>query len=228
MSDLKKLEKKLGYGFKDISLLKTALTHPSFTNEKGQEHNRSNQRLEFLGDAVLSIVISEYIYLKHKSFPEGKLSKLRAAVVCEATLADAARSLCLGDYLLLGRGEKMSGGAQRASILSDALEAVIAAVYFDGGFEQAKKFVLGMLASKTDSLADNGGYLHGSKTELQELVQTSGGTVEYRLLSQSGPDHAKIFETAVYVNGKDTAHGTGSSKKLSEQDAAGKAIKILK
>ncbi len=227
MSDIRELEKKLGYTFKDINLLKTALTHPSCLNEKKEECFRSNQRLEFLGDSVLSIAVSEYIFLKHRGFPEGKLSKLRAMVVCEDSLADAARALNLGSYLIMGHGEALSGGAERPSAIADAFEAVIAAIYLDGGFESAKGFVLDKLSAKTDEFA-TGRYIHSGKTMLQELVQTNGGTVTYKLIRESGPDHAKHFESAVYINGKETARGFGSSKKRSEQDAALKAIKTFK
>lgn len=228
MADINELQKNLNYNFKDISVLKTALTHPSYLNEKKQNLIRSNQRLEFFGDSVLSMAISEYIFTNLKSFPEGKLTELRAKVVCEGSLAEMAQKLDIGSHLVLGKGEIKSGGNKRPSTLSDAMEAVIAAVYIDGGFEAAKKLVLQNLSDKIDKLAENGGYMDNCKTELQELVQGRGGSVSYKVINESGPEHAKNFEIAVFINGEKTASGCGSSKKRAEQAAAGNALKILK
>ena len=228
MADINEFQKKLNYKFKDISVLKTALTHPSYLNEKKQDLIRSNQRLEFFGDSVLSMAVSEYIFTNLKSFPEGKLTELRSKVVCEGALAQMAEKLDVGSYLVLGKGEIKSGGNKRPSTLSDAMEAIIAAICIDGGFDEAKKFVLDNLSEKINSLALNGGYMENYKTELQELVQGKGMTVSYDVVNETGPEHAKEFEVAVFIDGKKTATGCGSSKKRAEQDAAGNALKILK
>lgn len=228
MADINEFQKKLNYKFKDISVLKTALTHPSYLNEKKQDLIRSNQRLEFFGDSVLSMAVSEYIFTNLKSFPEGKLTELRSKVVCEGALAQMAENLDVGSYLVLGKGEIKSGGNKRPSTLSDAMEAIIAAICIDGGFDEAKKFVLDNLSEKINSLASNGGYMENYKTELQELVQGKGMTVSYDVVNETGPEHAKEFEVAVFIDGKKTATGCGSSKKRAEQDAAGNALKILK
>jgi len=227
MSNIGELQKKLNYTFKDISVLNVALTHPSYLNEKKQSRLRSNQRLEFFGDSVLSMAVSEYIFTNLKDFPEGKLTELRAKVVCEESLAIMAEKMDLGSYLILGKGEIKSGGDKRPSTLSDAMEAVIAAVYIDGGFDAAKKLVLDNLSDKIDELASNGGYMDNFKTTLQELVQSKGKTVSYKVTDESGPEHAKIFKVAVFVNEEQIAFGSGSSKKRAEQDAAGNALKIL-
>lgn len=228
MADINEFQKKLNYKFKDISVLKTALTHPSYLNEKKQDLIRSNQRLEFFGDSVLSMAVSEYIFTNLKSFPEGKLTELRSKVVCEGALAQMAEKLDVGSYLVLGKGEIKSGGNKRPSTLSDAMEAIIAAICIDGGFDEAKKLVLDNLSEKINSLASNGGYMENYKTELQELVQGKGMTVSYDVVNETGPEHAKEFEVAVFIDGKKTATGCGSSKKRAEQDAAGNALKILK
>jgi len=228
MADINEFQKKLNYKFKDISVLKTALTHPSYLNEKKQDLIRSNQRLEFFGDSVLSMAVSEYIFTNLKSFPEGKLTELRSKVVCEGALAQMAEALDVGTYLVLGKGEIKSGGNKRPSTLSDAMEAIIAAICIDGGFDEAKKFVLDNLSEKINSLASNGGYMENYKTELQELVQGKGMTVSYDVVNETGPEHAKEFEVAVFIDGKKTATGCGSSKKRAEQAAACSALKMLK
>ena len=228
MADINELQKNLKYSFKDISVLKTALTHPSYLNEKKQDRIRSNQRLEFFGDSVLSMAVSEYIFTNLKSFPEGKLTELRAKVVCEDALAEMAEKLDVGSHLVLGKGEIKSGGNKRPSTLSDAMEAIIAAICIDGGFDEAKRFVLDNLSEKIGRLASNGGYMDNCKTELQELVQGRGMSVSYEVIKETGPEHAKEFEVAVFVDGKKTALGCGSSKKRAEQNAAGNALKILK
>jgi len=228
MANITELQEKLNYKFKDVSVLNIALTHPSYLNEKKQSRLRSNQRLEFFGDSVLSMAVSEYIFTNLKSFPEGKLTELRSKVVCEESLALMAESFDLGSYLILGNGEIKSGGNKRPSTLSDAMEAVIAAVYIDGGFDAAKKFVLDNLSSKIDALSENGGYMDNYKTKLQELVQSEGKRVSYKVISESGPEHAKTFEVAAFVDDIEVAVGSGSSKKRAEQEAAKKALKILK
>lgn len=228
MAELKELENNLGYVFKDKSLLKTALTHPSYLNERRENRIYSNQRLEFFGDSVLSLAVSEYIFSNLKSFPEGKLTELRAKVVCEESLAQMAEKLGIGSCLLLGRGEIKSGGRSRASTLCDAMESVIAAVYIDGGYKEAKKLILDNLADKIKLLSSDGALMANFKTGLQELVQAKNGTVTYKVVAESGPEHAKRFEVAAFVNGRETARGCGSSKKRAEQEAAKKAVELIK
>lgn len=228
MADIKELQKNLKYEFKDIAVLKTALTHPSYLNEKKLNRIRSNQRLEFFGDSVLSIIVSEYIFTNLRSLPEGKLTELRAKVVCESALAEMAKSLDVGSYLFLGRGEIKVGGDKRSSTLSDAMEAIIAAIYIDGGFAAAKKFVLDNLSDKINQFVSSGGYMDNFKTELQELVQSQGKSATYELLGETGPEHAKRFEAAVFIDGEKIADGVGSSKKRAEQNAAENALKLIK
>lgn len=228
MADLKKLEESIGYTFKDKSLLKKALTHPSYVNERKMDRIYSNQRLEFFGDAVLSVAVSEYIFLNLKSYPEGKLTELRAKVVCEKSLAVMARKLGIGKYLILGNGEIKTHGDDRDSTLSDAMEAVIAAIYLDGGFETAKGFVIDNMSEMIEQLTENESDMHNCKSELQELLQKDCRTVTYKTLSEKGPEHSKVFEVAVMVNGKVIATGVGASKKKAEQNAAEKALRVLK
>ncbi|MBO5007814.1 MAG: ribonuclease III [Clostridia bacterium] len=228
MSDIKNLEKNLGYTFKDISLLRNALVHPSYLNEKHVERIYSNQRLEFFGDSVLSLAVSEYIFKNLKSFPEGKLTELRAKVVCEESLAKMAASLDVGSYLVLGRGEIKSGGAKRPSTLSDAMEAIIAAVYLDGGFEEARKLVLTNLMEDINEFSRTGGFMVNYKSDLQELVQAKGMVLTYKVVGEDGPEHAKCFEVAAYIDGKEFSRGEGSSKKRAEQEAAKIAYQKLK
>jgi len=216
------------YMFRDASLLRLALTHTSYANEKRQTHLQSNQRLEFLGDSVLSVVVSDYIYKKFPNMPEGELTKVRASVVCEATLAKCAAELQLGERLYLGHGEEMTGGRTRVSVLADAFEAVLAAIYLDAGMEQARKFVLHHLEPFiTPHLVDelNTDY----KTVLQELVQqTPDHTIRYAIRDESGPDHDKVYQIAVLIDGKEYGCGTGKSKKRAEQSAARQAIDVWK
>lgn len=228
MADLKKLEESIGYTFKDKSLLKKALTHPSYVNERNMDRIYSNQRLEFFGDAVLSVAVSEYIFLNLKSYPEGKLTELRAKVVCEKSLAVMARKLGIGKYLILGNGEIKTHGDDRDSTLSDAMEAVIAAIYLDGGFETAKRFVIDNMSELIEQLTENESGMHNCKSELQELLQKDYRTVTYKTLSEKGPEHSKVFEVAVMVNEKVIATGVGASKKKAEQNAAEKALRVLK
>ena len=227
MSDIKILEQNLNYTFRDISLLRNALVHPSYLNERNMERIYSNQRLEFFGDSVLSLAVSEYIFTNLKNFPEGRLTELRAKVVCEESLAKMAQRLDVGSYLALGKGEIKSGGHKRPSTLSDAMEAIIAAVYLDGGFENAKKLVLSNLAEDIDRFSDSGDYMTNYKSDLQELVQSKGMSLEYTVIREWGPEHAKNFEVCAIVDGKELAVGVGSSKKKAEQEAAGGAYKKL-
>ncbi len=212
-------EEKIGYKFKNPALLEQALLHSSFANER--PGLKSNERYEFLGDSILGMIAAEYFFSSNKTCPEGELTRLKSTAVCEKTLVKYAQSIDLGSYLQLGKGEINTNGARRASILADAFEAVIAAIYLDSGFMSAKKFVLPFLKSdlgKTEQIYDY-------KTILQEVIQQNpGGSFEYILLSSSGPDHDKIFEFAVKLNGKIISTGSGSSKKRAEQEAAKQAL----
>jgi len=222
MSDnLLKLQKNLGYRFKDISLLKTALTHSSYANEKN-DGTLCNERLEFLGDSILGFVSARYFY-ENFDYPEGELTKHRAAKVCEGALCSFAKELEIGPALLLGKGETRMGGAERPSILADAFEAVLAAVYLDGGFDEAAKIVLRFIPRK-DGFEQNRDY----KTVLQEVVQRNREEhVEYVLTDSSGPDHAKVFTVEVHLNSNVIGKGTGRSKKLAEQQAAKEALELM-
>ena len=194
--DLKLLEKQIGYEFSDFSLLQRAVSHSSYVNEKHLPKYECNERLEFLGDAVLEIVSSEFLFYEHEKMPEGDLTKIRASMVCEPSLAFCARQIGLGDYLLLGRGEEATGGRKRESITSDALEALIGAIYIDGGFANAKEFIQQFVLNDME----NKKLFYDSKTILQELVQANfTEAVSYQLLAEEGPDHNKSFLTAVYI-----------------------------
>lgn len=219
------LENKIGYHFSDVTLLLNALTHSSYANEMKLSKDKNNERLEFLGDAVLELVTSEYVYEEYDKLSEGDLTKLRASIVCEQTLSSCAKDLRLGEYLLLGKGEDLSGGRERDSILSDALEAVIGAIYLDGGFTNAKEFI------RSNILADvkNKNLFFDSKTILQEIIQNDDHKqkLRYRVISEEGPDHNKTFTVAVCIGDKEIGCGTGRTKKAAEQEAAYQAIQKL-
>lgn len=211
------LQSVIGYQFQEEGLLTQALTHSSYANEKHMRKGADNERLEFLGDAVLEIVSSEFLYKKYPKLPEGELTKLRASLVCEPTLAFCTEALQLGDYLLLGRGEDMTGGRMRKSILSDALEAVIGAIYLDGGFANAKEFIDRFILTDTEHKQ----LFYDSKTILQEEVQGSDkGSLHYELVREEGPDHNKHFVVAAYVGEERLGMGEGTTKKAAEQQAA--------
>ena len=223
---MKKLEDLLGYKFKNVSLLKNALTHSSYANEV-RGNVSSNERLEFLGDSVLSIIVSDYIYKNFSSMPEGELTRLRSSLVCEKALCSFSRELNLGSYLLLGKGEDKGGGRERDSMLADAFEAVLAAIYLDGGMEPARRHVMNFVLrelkihSAEDSHKDY-------KTELQEIIQKNPEeSVTYRLTDEKGPDHDKEFTVTVYLNSNPIGTGTGKSKKQAEQMAAMQALKLM-
>ena len=221
------LEEKLGYAFKNKALLENALQHSSYANEHRGGGMRSNERLEFLGDAVLGVVTADYLFRKHPDLPEGDLTRLRAALVCEDSLYEVAQSLELGRHLKLGRGEEQGGGRRRPSILADATESVFAAVYLDGGMEAASELIHRVLLDKgrEEAVEER---RRDFKTEQQELVQRKrGSTLGYRLVGSTGPDHAKVFEAAVLLNGEVFSTGTGHSKKEAEQAAAGAALEKL-
>ena len=222
---LKELEKKTGYTFQDFSLLKQAMMHSSYTNEKHLPKYRCNERLEFLGDAVLELVSSEYLFKESPHIPDGELTKTRASMVCEPSLALCARDIGLGDYLLLGKGEEATGGRERDSVTSDAMEALIGAVYLDGGFTSAKEFIHRFILTDLE----NKKLFYDSKTILQEIVQAGKkGDITYRLVREEGPDHNKSFEVQVMIGGTPYGEGKGRTKKSAEQQAAYQAILKLR
>ncbi|WAW14143.1 ribonuclease III [Peptostreptococcus equinus] len=217
-------ENQIGYTFKDKEYIQIALTHSSFANE--HKEYKYNERLEFLGDSVLGLVISDYLFNERKDLPEGKLTKLRANVVCEESLSVVARKLDLGKFLFLGKGEKSSGGRDRDSILADATEAVIAAIYLDGGFENAKKFILHNLRDVIIKTVD-GNIFRDYKTILQEIIQSKNGKLCYKLIEEKGPDHNKEFEMQVKCGNKVLGTGKGKNKKDAEKDAARNALEQM-
>ncbi len=218
-------EQKIGYAYKNPALLETALTHSSYANEK---HTESNERLEFLGDSVLSIIVSDYIFKNLAGKREGALTKIRASLVCEQSLAEISKKISLGEIMLLGRGEEMTGGRQRASIIADAFEAVLASIYLDGGFEAARKWLLNLMGDAIED-AINGNMYDDYKTMLQELIQKRRNSkIEYKIIAETGLDHNKRFEVAAVVDGRISGHGKGHSKKEAEQRAAHDALMFLK
>ncbi|MBP5383480.1 MAG: ribonuclease III [Lachnospiraceae bacterium] len=224
LNGYQELEKKIGYVFHDQTLLKTALTHSSFSNELKLNKTDNYERLEFLGDAVLELSVSEYLYENNPAMHEGNMTKLRASLVCEPTLAFCAReAFSLGDYLLLGKGEEMTGGRGRDSIVSDVFEAIIGAIYLDGGFAPARKFVERFVL--TDMERKIG--FTDSKTRLQEVVQETGETLGYELLEETGPAHDREYLVAAIIGGEEKARGRGRTKKAAEQAAAYEILKSL-
>lgn len=223
----KNIEKRIGYTFSDPQLLETALTHSSFANEHKNQNVECNERLEFLGDSVLSLLVSEHLYKRLKKLPEGELTKIRAAVVCEHSLYKCALSVSLGDALRLGRGEENTNGRLRPSILADAFEALIAAVYIDGGFKAVINTILPLLLPSIDE-ARNGRINRDYKTILQEIVQKNKEEIlEYVLVAERGPDHKKSFIVDVFLNNNPIGRGEGKSKKEAEQLAAKKALMLM-
>lgn len=222
---IKDLEAAIGYKFKNIALLQNALAHSSYANERWHNSLMSNERLEFLGDSILGMCVAEYLYRTFPDRPEGELTRMRADMVCEKTLAAVAGRIGLGGHLLLGKGEEQGGGRTRNSILADAVESVIAASFLDGGMDAAKAFIQKFILVEVPVKK-----LHNMdyKTSLQELVQQKKNQVlTYTLVGESGPDHDKHFEVEVCLNGKVVGLGSGSSKKRAEQDAARVAIEAL-
>lgn len=222
---LKDLEERVGYSFRNTGLLKQALTHSSFTNEQKINKAGDYERLEFLGDAVLELVSSEFLFRLHPELSEGELTKLRASMVCEPSLAFCARDLELGKFILLGKGEENTGGRERESITSDAMEALIGAIYLDGGMEPAKEFIDRFVLSDLEDKQ----LFYDSKSNLQELIQ---GKLKkefgYELLEESGPEHDKTFRVSVQMEGECLGEGTGRTKKAAEQQAAYKALLVLR
>lgn len=220
--NIKQFEEIIGYSFNNENLIKTALTHSSYANERGL--GECNERLEFLGDSVLGVVTADYFYHNLNHLPEGEMTKKRAACACEKSLYKFAKEISLGEFIFLGKGEENMGGRDRTSILADAFEAVIAAIYLDGGIENARKFVLRFVtkaANENISLKDH-------KTELQEIIQKNPDEhLSYVLVGESGPDHDKRFEVEVMLNSNVIGCGTGRSKKLAEQEAARQALELM-
>jgi len=222
---LKLLEEAIKYHFKNQQYLVRALTHSSYSNENKKEKPKNNERLEFLGDSVLGLVISEYLFSHYHQLEEGQLTKIRAKIVCEASLGEASKVLKLGEYMLFGRGEELTGGRERMSILADAFEALIAAIYLDGGMECVKTVVLGQLGSVIEA-AVQGKLFVDYKTRLQEIIQVQkGNRIKYEIIKEERPDHAKVFHTEVRLNDEIIGVGSGSSKKESEQAAAKEGLK---
>lgn len=218
-------EDQIGYHYRQKSWMKEALTHPSFANE-GKKHLKNNQRLEFLGDSVLSIIVAQHLFEHYTHLPEGELTKLRASLVCEKSLCRFAHQIHLGDYLILGKGEEMTGGRERPSILADAFEAVIASIYLDGGLEEARRFVLRFIPEKLD--VQKIAYISDYKTALQEIIQKNREEkIDYVLVEESGPDHNKTFVVEVHLNSNVIGRGTGHSKKQAEQLAAREALELM-
>ena len=224
-SRLRELEQRIGYQFRDFSLLKQAMMHSSYTNEKNLPKYQCNERLEFLGDAVLELVSSEFLFKDSPQIPEGELTKTRASMVCEPSLAMCARDIGLGSYLLLGKGEETTGGRLRDSVTSDALEALIGAVYLDGGFTNAKEFIHRFVLTDLEDKK----LFYDSKTILQEMVQAAkSGSVSYRLIGEEGPDHSKTLSVEVLIGDQAYGSGRGRTKKAAEQQAAYEAILRLR
>lgn len=223
---MESLEKRLDYKFNNISLLKNALVHSSYANEvRGNTH--SNERLEFLGDSVLSVIVAEHLFNKYRNMPEGELTKLRASLVCEKSLCAFSRELAIGEYLLLGKGEDKNGGRERDSILADAFEAVLAAIYLDGGMSAAKKHIFNTVLRDLDHLSDEETF-KDYKTLLQEIIQRNPEeSVSYILIDEIGPDHNKTFTVEVHLNSNVIGKGSGKSKKQAEQMAAQQALQLM-
>lgn len=224
---LAEFENIIGYTFKNKNLLRNALTHSSYANERHWQYSANNERLEFLGDAILELVSSDYIYQTNANMVEGKMTKMRASLVCEMSLASSAREIRLGEFLYLGRGERHTGGANRDSILSDAFEAVIGAMYRDGGLKPAGEFIHKYVLSDIEKKQ----LFYDSKTILQEIIQSTfreDTDIHYPILKETGPDHDKTFEVCCCINGKNYARGGGRTKKAAEQKAAYETILLLR
>ena len=223
-SDLKEFQNRIGYHFNDEKYLKTALTHSSFANEVKMRKVNDNERLEFLGDAVLELTSSDYIYKNHSEMNEGSMTRLRASIVCEPTLASCSKAISLSDYIFLGNGEELTGGRERASIVSDAFEALIGALYLDGGIDVATEFINTFVLN--DIVKHH--LFYDSKSILQEIVQSLGKELEYREISQTGPQHNKTFTVECVCNGYFNVQAVGPTKKKAQQSAAYNAILVLK
>lgn len=233
MNSFDALEKRIGYTFRDVEYLRLALTHSSYANETGvpSHHLLCNERLEFLGDSVLSLITSDFLYGRFPRLPEGDLTRIRAALVCEEALASYARQIGLGEFLLLGKGERNSGGADKNAVIADAFEATLAAIYLDAGamdgMREVARFLLPFIGKAVEEMPNIGGYHADSKSRLQEFVQKDQGKLEYRLAHESGPDHNKTFVIEVHINSNPIAVGEGRSKKQAEQAAARAALELM-
>ena len=224
-SKIKELQTKIGYQFQDEEILLSALMHSSYANEKRLPKTKCNERLEFLGDAVLELVSSDFLFHANPQMTEGKLTRLRASMVCEPALAYCARDLKLHEYIRLGKGEEMTGGRHRDSIISDVMEALIGSLYLDGGFKVAHDFIYKFVLSDLEDKI----LFYDAKTVLQEMVQESPqGSLTYKLIKEEGPDHDKSFQVEAYVNGEAISRGAGRTKKAAEQQAAYNAILLLR
>ena len=222
---LEEIQRRSEYTFKDINILNRALTHSSYANEYKKHKIIYNERLEFLGDSILGLIVSEYIYKEYPNYPEGELTKLRSTVVCEPTLSFLAKNIDLGKYLLLGKGEEATGGRERVSIIADAFEALIGSIYLDGNMLEAKKFVLQHLEPAIKDAINGIELFIDYKTQLQEILQKKNSDkITYQVVKEEGPDHNKSFFTEVYSKEIVLGKGKGKSKKDAEQDAAKSAI----
>lgn len=227
INNISQLEDRIEYNFKDKEVVSTAITHSSYANERKNKKIEYNERIEFLGDSVLSLVISEYLYKMYPNLPEGELTVTRAKIVCESSLSKCAVDIGLGNYLMLGKGEELSGGRNKASVLSDAFESVIGAIYLDGGFDTARGFILKYMENIIKSCVE-GKLFYDFKTQLQEIIQQTGEQhISYHVIEESGPDHNKAFVTEVRINDVISGQGKGRSKKESEQSAAKDALNKL-
>jgi ribonuclease-3 len=226
--DLTGLEQSLGYSFKDRGLLLEALTHKSFYHEHRDQASSYNERLEFLGDSVIGLVVVEYLFHLRQRYSESILAKMKSYLVCESVLAEIAVSVSLQDYVFLGKGEESSGGREKKSILSDALEAVVGAVYLDSGYERTRGMVVDFFRVKIEEAVETGEF-YDYKTELQEKTQLLHGALpEYRVVKQQGKEHKRVFTVAVYLEGKELGLASGSRKKVAETLAAKKALEKLR
>ena len=224
---LEKMQQVLHYTYKYNLLLEEAVTHSSYANEHRSHHVKDNERLEFLGDAILDLIISEYLFKKYPDMPEGDLSKLRASIVCEGSLANMAKKMCLGKFILLGKGEELTGGRERASILADAFEAITGSLFLDGGFEHARSFIHETLVAQVEQTESIETLYTDYKTLLQECVQkVSMRPIHYEVVGEEGPDHDKHFYVEVFHEERSLGRGIGKSKKEAEQDAAKKALNL--
>lgn len=222
------IQEKLNYEFKDIKLLETALTHSSYANEHNMKTTENNERLEFLGDAIVSLIVSRYLYKKYPHYPEGELTKIRASVVCESSLAFIAKQINLGDFLLLGKGEEATGGRERESILGDASEALVGAVYMDSDFETTSRLLLDKFENDLVHAVARGSLFIDYKTDLQENLQKKKRVkIEYSVAKEEGPDHSKVFHINVLIDDNVVGKGSGRNKKEAEQMAAKEALLIL-
>jgi ribonuclease III len=224
---LAEFQEILSISFDSLVVLNIALTHSSYAHQHNLKYNDHNERLEFLGDSVLSLIVSEYLYKKYRNKQEGKLSRIRAGVVCESSLASVARNLFINKFIMIGKGEELSGGREKDSLLADACEAVIAAVYLEKGLEEARKFVLEHLVEKIEVIVKDHNY-NDYKSKLQEYVQKNLlSAIEYRVIEETGPAHDKTFQIEVYLDNKCFGRGLGKSKKEAEQKSAREALRML-